>query len=93
MRPCGRRRPTSRTSTARDVYKRQDDVDVPPLRGVIGLGDVDEFGGYPHRSAGVVLIIGRGRHAHAAFAKAGVQQLVHVGFRLGEDVLAHDRCV
>ena len=67
-----------------------DDVDVPPDGCIVALGDVDEFGGHPHRAAGVVLIVGRCGDAHPAPAEAGVQQLVDIGGGFGQDVLAHD---
>ena len=53
-------------------------------------GDVDELGRHPQRAAFIIhKILGTG-HAHAALAHAGVKQLVDVGTRLGQNILAHD---
>ena len=61
-----------------------DDINVPPDGRIVVLGDVHEFGGDPHRAAGVVLIVVRRCHAHPASAEAGVQQLVHIGGGFGD---------
>ena len=67
-----------------------DDIDIPPHGGVVALCNVDELGGHPHRAAGVVPVARRGGYAHPAAAKAGVQQLVHIGGGFGQDILAND---
>ena len=65
-----------------------DDVDVAGLGRVVLCRDVGEFGGHPEGSAGRVVEVFWPGHAHTAPADAQIQQLVHVGLVLQQDIPA-----